>query len=450
MFDELFNGSSPVVSKTSVVPTADARDKRQQQDTTPSTSTIVAVDSPPLNIPTTPAPASQAPIQIPPVTPTENINQAESQYENVQVKEDEFVNIFSTPEELYQFDRLDVWELVDRPLYKNVINMRWHLKNKHDEKNTVIRNKARLVAKGYSQQEGIDFEESFALVARVEAVRLFIAYAAHKSFPIYHMDVKTTFLNGPRKEEVYINQPDRFIDSHHPDKVYHLKKSLYGLKRAPMAWYDELSNFLISKGFSKGGDKLFSWLSKKHDCTSMSSAEAEYVSLSACCAQILWLRTQLTDYGFNFDKIPITEYQLADLFTKALSEDRFRVILFSIHSDEWKSFQSQHQTALRYKRQSCSLVPVKSDSSPHSHTQALNVNHLAYFPIIKDLKHSKSKDEGSRSRSLSMKEQCHYIQENTKTRPKKEKLKRHIFNTGEDKVKPSQDNLHQERQRWGD
>ncbi|GJU91028.1 retrovirus-related pol polyprotein from transposon TNT 1-94 [Tanacetum coccineum] len=160
--------------------------------------------------------------------------------------------IESMQEELHQFDRLDVWELVDRPLCKNVINLKWLWKNKRDEENTVIRNKSRLVAKGYAQKEGIDFEESFAPVARLEAVRLFIAYAAHKSFTVYQMDVKTTFLYGPLKEEVYVNQPDGFVDPYHPDKVYRLKKALYGLKQAPRAWYDELSNFLVSKGFSKG------------------------------------------------------------------------------------------------------------------------------------------------------------------------------------------------------
>ncbi|GJU83784.1 retrovirus-related pol polyprotein from transposon TNT 1-94 [Tanacetum coccineum] len=108
------------------------------------------------------------------------------------------------------------------------------------------------VAKGYAQKEGIDFEESFAPVARLEAVQLFIAYAAHNSFIVYQMDVKTTFLYGPLKEEVYVNQPDGFVDPYHPDKVYRLKKALYGLKHAPRAWYDELFNFLISKGFSKG------------------------------------------------------------------------------------------------------------------------------------------------------------------------------------------------------
>nr|GEW40289.1 hypothetical protein [Tanacetum cinerariifolium] len=122
-----------------------------------------------------------------------------------------------------------------------------------------------------AQKEGVDFEESFAPVARLEAVRLFIAYAAHKSFNVYQMDVKTAFLYGPLKEEVYVNQPDGFVDPYHHDKVYHLKKALHGLKQAPRVWYDELSNFLVSKGFSK----------------------------------VLWMRTQLTDYGFHFDKIPM-------------------------------------------------------------------------------------------------------------------------------------------------
>nr|GFC07428.1 retrovirus-related Pol polyprotein from transposon TNT 1-94 [Tanacetum cinerariifolium] len=162
--------------------------------------------------------------------------------------------IESMQEELHQFDRLDVWELVDRPLCKNVINMKWLWKNKRDEENNVIHNKSRLVAKGYAQKEGVDiedsfapvarleaegvdFEESFAPVARLEAVRLFITYVAHKSFTVYQMDIKTTFLYGPLKEEVYINQPYGFGDPYHPDKVYRLKKALYGLKQAPRAWW---------------------------------------------------------------------------------------------------------------------------------------------------------------------------------------------------------------------
>nr|GFA53604.1 retrovirus-related Pol polyprotein from transposon TNT 1-94 [Tanacetum cinerariifolium]GFA53621.1 retrovirus-related Pol polyprotein from transposon TNT 1-94 [Tanacetum cinerariifolium] len=146
---------------------------------------------------------------------------------------------------------LTVWELVDKPFGKTVIRLKWLWKNKKDEDQTVIRNKARLVAKGYAQEEGIDFEESFAPVARLEAVRIFVAYVAHKSFPTYQMDVKTTFLNGPLKEEVYVAQLDGFVDPDHPEKVYRLRKALYGLKQAPMAWYDELLKFLTSQGFTK-------------------------------------------------------------------------------------------------------------------------------------------------------------------------------------------------------
>nr|GEW72313.1 retrovirus-related Pol polyprotein from transposon TNT 1-94 [Tanacetum cinerariifolium] len=154
-------------------------------------------------------------------------------------------------EELHQFDRLQVLELVDKPFGKTVIRLKWLWKNKKDVDQTVIRNKARLVAKRYAQEERIDFEESFAPVARLEAVRIFVAYAAHKSFPIYQMDVKTVFLNGPLKEDVYVAQPEGFVDLDHPEKVYRIRKALYGLKQVPRAWYDELSKFLTSKGFTK-------------------------------------------------------------------------------------------------------------------------------------------------------------------------------------------------------
>ncbi|GJY88383.1 retrovirus-related pol polyprotein from transposon TNT 1-94 [Tanacetum coccineum] len=367
-------------------------------------------------------------------------------------------------DELHQFDRLQVWELVDKPLGKTVIKLKWLWKNKKDEDQTVIRNNARLVAKGYAQEEGIDFEESFAPVARLEA------------------------------EEVYVAQPEGFVDPDHPEKAYLLRKALYGLKQALRAWYDELSNFLMSKGFSKGttdptlfmirygedillvqiyvndiifgltnpkyskkfeklmhsrfemslmgemkfylglqihqfpkgifinqakyaleipkkhgmdnchtigtplalkpkldadlsgepihqtdyrskigslvyltssrpdlvqadssfeltafsdadhagcidtrkstsggiqflGDKLVSWMSKKQNCTAMSSAEAVYVVLSRSYAQVMWMRSQLKDYGFNYNKILLTEYQLADMFTEALPEERFKYLI---------------------------------------------------------------------------------------------------------------------------
>ncbi|GJU55772.1 retrovirus-related pol polyprotein from transposon TNT 1-94 [Tanacetum coccineum] len=222
MFNELLNGTTLVVSKSSAVTATDTPNQRQQQHTTPSTLTTVVADTPPLNIQITLETTSQAPTQVPTVTANENIIYAETNKEYAQVDKDEFINVFSTP------------------------------KNKRDEENTVIRNKAHLVAKGYAQKEGIDFEESFAPVARLEDVRLFVAYAAHKSFLVYQMDVKTAFLYGPLKEEVYVNQPDGFIDPYHPNQVYRLKKALYGLKQAPRAWYNELSNFLVTKGFLKG------------------------------------------------------------------------------------------------------------------------------------------------------------------------------------------------------
>nr|GEU47915.1 hypothetical protein [Tanacetum cinerariifolium] len=435
--------------------------------------------------------------------------------------------IESMQEELLQFKRMDVWVLVPAPNNISPLTLKWIFKNKNDEENTVIRNKSCRVVRGYRQEEGLDFEESFAPVAIMEAIRIFLAFATHKSFTVFQMAVKTAFLHGTLKEDVYVCQPKGFIDADHPSHVYKLKKALYGLKQAPRAWYDKLSTFLLQNNFLKGtidltlfirrfdddilvsnymleilkkygtescdpvgtpmeikdklaldqngtpvdatkyhsmiglwytkdsgfeligfsdagyagckdtfkstsdgaqflGEKLVSWSSKKQDCTALSTAKAEYVSLFACCAQVLWMRTQLTDYGFHFKKISIycdsksaiaiscnpvqhsrtkhiaicyhfikeyvekgtielyfvkTDYHLADIFTKALTADRFnylvrclgmrslspqeldclaksqtfRVILFGIHSGEWKSFQSQHQIALRLVRGSNTL-----------------------------------------------------------------------------------------------
>ncbi|GKD71403.1 retrovirus-related pol polyprotein from transposon TNT 1-94 [Tanacetum coccineum] len=160
--------------------------------------------------------------------------------------------IESIQDELHQFERIDVYKLVPRPDGKNIIAVKWIWKNKSDANNIVIRNKSRLVAKGYKQEEGIDFEESFTHVARLEAVRMFVAFTAHKNITIFQMDVKTAFLNGPLKEEVYVSQLDGFVDPDFPDHVYRLKKALYGLKQAPRAWYDNLSSFLVEHHFTKG------------------------------------------------------------------------------------------------------------------------------------------------------------------------------------------------------
>nr|GFA52827.1 retrovirus-related Pol polyprotein from transposon TNT 1-94 [Tanacetum cinerariifolium] len=154
--------------------------------------------------------------------------------------------------ELYEFERLEVWELVPRPDKVMVITLKWIYKVKLDELGGILKNKARLVARGYRQEEGIDFEESFALVARLEPIRIFLAYAAQKNMIVYQMDVNIAFLNGNLREEVYVSQPDGFVDADNPNHVYKLKKALYGLKQAPRAWYDMLSSFLLSQDFSKG------------------------------------------------------------------------------------------------------------------------------------------------------------------------------------------------------
>ncbi|GKC01123.1 retrovirus-related pol polyprotein from transposon TNT 1-94 [Tanacetum coccineum] len=390
-------------------------------------------------------------------------------------------------DEIHEFDRLEVWELVPRPIYVMVIALKWIYKVKLDEYGDVLKNKARLVAKGYRQEEGIDFEESFAPVARIEAIRIFIANAATKNMIIYQMDVKTAFLNGDLQEEVFVSQPEGFEDQENPTHVYRLKKALYGLKQAPRAWYDTLLKFLLANHFFKGavdptlftrktgkhillvqiyvddiifastdhnacnifskemsskfqmsmmgqmsfflglqvsqspggifinqakyaletlkkygmdlsepvdtpmvdrlkldedlmgipvdqtrfrgiyqakptkkhfeaikrvfrylkgtinmglwypkdnamsltayadadhagcqdtrrstsgsaqflGDRLVSWSSKKQRSTAISTTEAEYIAMSGCCAQILWMRSQLKDYGFDFNKIPL-------------------------------------------------------------------------------------------------------------------------------------------------
>nr|GEZ67994.1 hypothetical protein [Tanacetum cinerariifolium] len=169
---------------------------------------------------------------IPPQTNTQSIsnNMIPNDVEATEaLKDNDWVS--SMKEELDQFARLKVWRLVPRPEGKSVIKTKWIFKNKKDERSLVIRNKARLIAVGYSQQEGIDYDETFAPVARIEAIRLFLAYAAHKDFTVYQMDVKTTFLNRILKEEVYVGQPPGFVIKQYPDHVYALDKALYGLKQ---------------------------------------------------------------------------------------------------------------------------------------------------------------------------------------------------------------------------
>ncbi|WJX61599.1 hypothetical protein P8452_46671 [Trifolium repens] len=159
--------------------------------------------------------------------------------------------IVAMQDELNQFQRNDVWDLVPRPTHKNIIGTKWVLRNKLNEQGEVVRNKARLVAQGYIQQEGIDFTETFAPVARLEAIRLLLSYVVNNGITLYQMDVKSAFLNGVITEEVYVKQPPVFEDLKNPEHVFKLKKSLYGLKQAPRAWYERLSNFLLENGFQK-------------------------------------------------------------------------------------------------------------------------------------------------------------------------------------------------------
>jgi hypothetical protein len=156
--------------------------------------------------------------------------------------------VVAMQEELNNFTRNEVWHLVPRP-NQNVVGTKWVFRNKQDEHGVVTRNKARLIAKGYSQVEGLDFDETYAPIARLESIRILLAYATYHSFKLYQMDVKSAFLNGPIKEEVYVEQPPVFKDSEYQSHVYKLSKVLYGLKQALRAWYECLRDFLITNDF---------------------------------------------------------------------------------------------------------------------------------------------------------------------------------------------------------
>ena len=158
-----------------------------------------------------------------------------------------------------------MWKLVEKPENYPVIGTKWVFRNKLDEHGIIIRNKARLVAKGYNQEEGIDYEETYAPVARLEAIRMLLAYASIMNFKLYQMDVKSAFLNGLIQEEVYVEQPPGFEISDKPNHVYKLQKALYGLKQAPRAWYERLSNFLLEKDFSRGKVDTTLFIKRKHN-----------------------------------------------------------------------------------------------------------------------------------------------------------------------------------------
>ncbi|GJV35558.1 retrovirus-related pol polyprotein from transposon TNT 1-94 [Tanacetum coccineum] len=302
-------------------------------------------------------------------------------------------------------------------------------RNKRDETRIVIKNKARLIAHGYNQQEGINYDETFALVARLEAIRIFFAFAKYMNLIVYQMDVKSAFLNGKLKEEVYVKQPPGFESNEFPNHVCKLDKALYRLKQAPRSWYETLSTFLTEhkfvrvktpmvppnnlrpdlsgkavnetqyrgfdlKGYSNSdyagcfidkkstsgacqllGGKLVCRSAKKQQYVAISLAEDKYVAAGRCYANILWMKSQLTDYDIIYEKVPIffdntsaiaisnnpvlhsrikhidiryhfiidhvlkgdielhfipTQYQLADIFTKPLDEPTFKRLIVEL------------------------------------------------------------------------------------------------------------------------
>ncbi|GJX62666.1 putative ribonuclease H-like domain-containing protein [Tanacetum coccineum] len=195
-----------------------------------------------------------------------------------------------------------VWRLVDLPKGKHAIGTKWVSRNKKDKRGIVVRNKARLVAQGYTQEEGVDYKV-FVVVARIEAIRLFLDYASFIGFIVYQMDVKSPFLYGTIEEEVYVCQPPGFEDPQFPDKVYKVEKALYGLHQAPKA-YDYAGASLDRKSTTGGcqflGKRLISWQCKKQTIVANSTTEAEYVAATNCWGHVLWIKNQMLDYGFNF------------------------------------------------------------------------------------------------------------------------------------------------------
>ncbi|GJT91356.1 retrovirus-related pol polyprotein from transposon TNT 1-94 [Tanacetum coccineum] len=201
-----------------------------------------------------------------------------------------------------------------------IIKLKWIFKVKQDEFGGVLKNKVRLVANGYRQEERIDFEESFAHVARIEAIKFSVANATNKNMTIYQMDVNIAFLNGELREEVYFSQPEGFVDQGNPTHVYKLKKDLYGLKKASRAWYDMLSSFLLSQRFSKGAvdPKLFT---RKEGKDILIHSRSKHIDV-----RYHFIKEQVENGMVELYFVQ-PEYQLADIFTKALPKERYEFLI---------------------------------------------------------------------------------------------------------------------------
>ncbi|GKD60806.1 retrovirus-related pol polyprotein from transposon TNT 1-94 [Tanacetum coccineum] len=250
-----------------------------------------------------------------------------------------------------------------------IIKTKWIFKNKKDESSLVIQNNARLVAVGYCQQEGIDYDESFAPVAQIEAIRLFLAYAAHKDFTVFQMDVKTAFLNGILKEEVYVGQPPGFVSKQYPDHVYALDKALYGLKQAPRAWYDVLSKFLIDSGFQKGSIDTTLFIKKK----------GEHIMLIQIYVDDIIFGSANPKYCTEFSKLMVKRFEMSMMgemkFFFELRVNQFSNVIFINQSkyilDILKRFGMEH----------CDTVPTPMVEQAKLKLDLVgkSVDHVPYF-----------------------------------------------------------------------
>jgi len=171
--------------------------------------------------------------------------------------------IVAMQEELNQSARNEVWSLIPRTSYMNIIGTKWVYINKMDEHGVITRNKARLVAKGYNEEEGIEYDETYAPVARLEADILLLVFSCIKGFKLFQRNVKSAFLNAYINEEVFVSKPPKFEDCKYPECLFKLKKALYGLKQAPKQWYERLSDFLLSQGYDRGTSDKTLFIKKK-------------------------------------------------------------------------------------------------------------------------------------------------------------------------------------------
>ncbi|KAI3696663.1 hypothetical protein L6452_29123 [Arctium lappa] len=271
--------------------------------------------------------------------------------------------VIAMQEELNQFETLKVWRLVPRPKNKTVIGTKWIFKNKKDENGIIVRNKARLVAKGYCQQEGI------------EAIRMFLAYAAHKNFIVFQMDVKSAFLNGVLKEEVYVSQPEGFVSTENPHYVYFLDKALYGLKQAPRAWYDALSSFLVKSGFSKG----------KIDTTLFIKREKKDIILVQIYVDDIIFGSTNPKYCQNFSALMSKHFQMSMMgqmnFFLGLQVKQLQTGIFinqsKYISDILRKYQMEQSSSMK--------TPMSTTLKLHSDPDGKDVNATIYRGMIGSL-----------------------------------------------------------------